>query len=376
MPKSTKRIEQQPIKHVVTYVSTDGSFGGPLAVAIAQVTELARQGQKVDLVAGWDGKQKLTIPGVTVRLFRAKRLWPGFTGLVSPALWWHLISSNRRTKFLHIHMGRDLMSLGSALIAMVFRRSYLVQTHGMVQVRRRTNIKALDFLVTSHILRNAVRVLTLTRAESMDIRKISKDRAHIDQISNGVRNINLSDVTRNKSKIIFLARLHPRKRVMAFAEMCKILLDHEIIFHASVIGPDEGDLDPLLAYIRDYNLAEVLDYQGSIKPGESIATLASAGVFVLPSYGEIFPMTVLEALVARTLVVTTHDSGLAPILDSFEAAIITDGSPASLASGVMMALSDEKFRKNMINRGSEAVRDVFGIENVVEQLKQIYDLSE
>jgi hypothetical protein len=60
------------ILHVVTLVSADGAYGGPVAVAVAQTQALAELGHDVTLLAGWDGRAKLSAPKVDVQLLRAR----------------------------------------------------------------------------------------------------------------------------------------------------------------------------------------------------------------------------------------------------------------------------------------------------------------
>ena len=65
------------ITQIVPYVSADGSFGGPISVAVEQAKALSQMGHEVEFLAGWDGKVNIAIPGVSVKLFPA-RFVPGF----------------------------------------------------------------------------------------------------------------------------------------------------------------------------------------------------------------------------------------------------------------------------------------------------------
>ena len=107
------------IAHIVTYVSEDGAYGGPIAVARAQTAELARRGHDVKLLAGWDGRARLSIPGVDVRLFPVRRVAPGFSGLVAPGLQRHLRMALANYDALHVHLARDLVTLPAARLGPV-----------------------------------------------------------------------------------------------------------------------------------------------------------------------------------------------------------------------------------------------------------------
>jgi hypothetical protein len=116
------------IAHVLTYVSADGAYGGPLAVLVAQCRELAARGHTVEVFAGWDGVATLEIPGVTVHLFPVVRAVPmGFSGLVSPALFRAVTTRLREFDVLHVHLSRDRphlrRSCGNATPASTCRRT-------------------------------------------------------------------------------------------------------------------------------------------------------------------------------------------------------------------------------------------------------------
>lgn len=360
------------ITHVVSYVSQDGAYGGPVAVAMGQVAALASRGHDSQLLAGWDGFQYVDIPNARVTLFAVQRIGPGFIGLVSPKLWMLLLRKPSQREVFHIHMGRDPISLISAWILFLRRIPYVVQTHGMIMPRRSLSVRLLDIAVTRRVLKSARRVLVLTTAEANGINGICQGAASVELIPNGITLAPRLPIERRINRILFLARLHPRKRVMAFAEMCRLLVDAGVDFTAHVVGPDEGDLVSLRAYIQEFGLSRNLTYEGSVGPGESAQWLASCGVFVLPSVGEVFPMTILEALAAGTPVVTTKDSGLAPMLEDLGAAAVTDGSPQELANEVAKLLGDEGYRSSLIDQGYRAVEQELSIGAVAAQLETAY----
>jgi glycosyltransferase involved in cell wall biosynthesis len=367
-------VRSVPLKivHVVSYVSADGAFGGPVAVAVGQATELARTGHTVKLFAGWDGVQSLDLSPVLVRLSRVRRLGPGFGGMVSPKLWMDILRAAKHVDVYHVHMGRDPLSLISAVLAHLSGRPYVLQTHGMVLPRRSIVIRLLDLILTRPVLNKARRVLVLTEAEASAISTVSRGRAKVEIIANGIACRPQPQGTRDERSLLFLARLHPRKRVLAFAEMCRLLRDGDTRFRAYIVGPDEGDLAVLNEYIKKFNLSEYVSYKGAVGPGESFKWLAASGIFVLPSVGEVFPMTVLEALSSGTPVITTADSGLARKLLAFGAAIVTDGSPEAMAAGVERIFHEPEFRRSLRTGGLSAVNSELSITAVAGKLESIY----
>lgn len=369
---SESKISRLEIAHIVSYISQDGAYGGPVAVAMGQVAELARRGHDIELIAGWDGVQTLEIPLSKIRLFGVQRVGPGFIGLISLRLWRQVFIGSRNVDIFHIHMGRDPISLFSALIVTLRGIPFVAQTHGMVMPRKSWAVILLDTLITRRVLNSARRVLVLTDIEAEGIQQICRGKAEVELIPNGIRIPEPTVAERDMRKILFLARLHPRKRVIAFAEMCRLLRDANIEFTAHVVGPDEGDLAALVEFIEAFGLSSHIFYEGSVSHGQSTAWLSRSSVFVLPSVGEVFPMTVLEALAAGTAVVTTDDSGLAPTLRILDAAAVTDGSPEELADAVAKILTDEEYRTTLVRNGSHAIERHMSVGAVVAQLELSY----
>jgi glycosyltransferase involved in cell wall biosynthesis len=362
------------IAHVLTFVSEDGSFGGPVAVADAQTRELARRGHEVHLLAGWDGKVELDIPGVTVHLFRAFS-FPGlgFSGMIAPKLFRYLRVHASEFDVIHIHMGRHAISLTSAHSARKAGVPYVLQTHGMVMPDKRPKALLTDLVATRVTLAGAQRILALTESEEAGLSEVSRRTTTITRVRNGIAAVDEFERPPGHSRpeVLFLARLHERKRVMAFAEMALLLERRGLDAAFNVIGPDEGELNTLIDFIRTNQLNR-LAYQGSIPPGAAPARLARASVFVLPSVGEVFPMTVLESLSVGTPVVLTSDSGISSELETLGAAIITDGSPEALATAVEKLILHDSDPARRAHSMRHAMESAFSISAVASSLEAVY----
>jgi glycosyltransferase involved in cell wall biosynthesis len=364
------------IAHVVPYISVDGAFGGPIAVADAQTRELALRGHEVQLIAGWDGKARIEIPGVDVRLFRTTPLGPlGFSGLLAPSLLKYLRSDALQLDVVHIHAGRHAISVQAALSAKRRGLPYVLQTHGMVMPDSRAKSRIADALGMKTALRGAATVLALTEREVSGLLQVASGLANIRQVRNGIalsRDSRKDRAIDAVPEVLFLARLHPRKRVMAFAKMAELLETRGLATKFAVIGPDEGDLAELQAFITSSGLRS-LNYEGSIAPGVAHERLAKADVFVLPSVGEVFPMTVLEAMSVGTPVVLARDCGISEELQKQDAAVVTDGSPEELADAVSSLLLDKSRRASVQTGMKLALENTFGIAAVVNDLEFEYE---
>ncbi|MET7654090.1 MULTISPECIES: glycosyltransferase [unclassified Streptomyces] len=363
--------------HVVTLVSDDGAFGGPTSVAVAQLEECAARGHDVTLVALWRGRERATerIGGVRFVSRPARRLVPGrgCLGLMNPRLLWDLWRAMGRADTVHLHAGRDLVSLAGLAVARLRRTEFVTQTHGMVEPRTGAVARVFDLLYVP-LLRRARCCFVLTERERRALTEVlGPDGPPLVPLPNGLRpSADGGTRPRDAHEVIFLARLHPRKRPEAFVEMAALV--HKEIPEArfTLYGADEGSLPAVTRLVADRGVGEVVSYGGALEHAAALEAYRKATVYVLPSVDEPFPMTVLEALAEGTPVVCTDSSGIAAELARREAALVTDGSPEALADAVARLLGDEALRRRLADAGRRAIDEVFSIRAVVDQLEEVY----
>lgn len=360
---------------MVTLVSDDGAYGGPVSVATGQLAELARRGHRVELLSLWRGAGPAPerVDGVPLRARPARTLVPGqgFLGLLNPLLVLDLWRRVGRADVVHVHAGRDLVSLAALAVAVLRRRGFLAQTHGMVQPRRATAARLFDRLYVP-LLRRARGLLVLTGEERAGLGRVLGQRTPpLVLLPNGVR-ITEERQPGTGTDVLYLARLHPRKRPEAFVETAALVHRElpETVF--TMHGSDEGSLPGVLRLVEQRGLAGVVGYAGALDHASAVRATAGARVYVLPSVNEPFPMSLLEALACGTPVVCTHSCGIAEELARRGAALVTDGSPRALADAVLVLLRDEAARERLVRAGHRAVEEVFSVRAVADRLEELY----
>lgn len=367
------------IAHVVSLVSETGAFGGPVSVARAQCEELARRGHDVTLFAGTDARSSTQFSEhVQWHLHRMRHIapTPAFTGLAAPSLYVELRRTINDFDVVHVHLARDLTSLGSALLANRRGRPLVVQTHGMVMPDQRLLVRAVDAAATRRVLRRAAAVAVLTDAERVGVAVVARGPLSLIDLPNGVsvRPGSLAERSRRAEPpvVLFCSRLHPRKRVLAFAQMAQLLVESGSPARFEVAGPDEGDLDNFVAFIERHGLGGRVTYRGAVAPDDVRDLIRTAAVFVLPSEKEPFPMVLLEAMAEGTPAVITTGCMIADRFEGGDGPLVTDGSPRGLADAVATLLRDEASAAERGSRQQRLVESSFSIAKVVDRLAEIY----
>ncbi|GAB3067870.1 glycosyltransferase [Nocardioides zeae] len=360
------------ILQVLTYISADGAYGGPVAVARAQCAELAARGHEVQLVTAWDEQADPTVPGVRVRPHRAARLpGLGFAGLTSPGAWADVRRLARDADVVHLHYARDFVQMPSA--ASIPRRTPTVlQVHGMVRPDARATARLLDALFVRPAYRRASAHLCLTDDEEAALSDLGPVGGIVARIRNGVPLTATAATWSSRPRIVFLARLHERKRPLAFVEMAARMIADGSPARFDLYGPDEGEGSRVRELIASSGLEERVAYHGAVDPREVATILASAQAYVLPSVREVFPMALLEAMAAGVPSILTDDCGLSDELRSRGTAAVTDGSPAQLADAAARLTNDEATWTEASLRSRADVAAHFSPASVVDRLERIY----
>lgn len=364
------------ILQVVTLLSPDAAYGGPARVALNQGSELVKRGHDVTVAAATRGYRVAPseLDGVPVRLFAARTLLPGlgFSGMGAPGLVRWFRGNGANFDIVHIHFTRDLVVLPVAVVARKHRIPYVLQTHGMVGPSQHPLAGPLDAVWTRKLLRDAKSVMFLTETESEQLGKVARTGLPLVPIGNGVPDYPTADHRSAQPEVLFVARMHARKRPLVFVDMARALLDEGLDARFTLVGPDEGEGSALRAALENDRR---ISWEGALDPATIPPRMAAASVYVLPSVREPYPMSVLEAMSVGLPVVVAADCGLAPMVQRAGCGIVVDGGTPAFAAAVKSILADPVLARAMGARGRATARSDFGMHAIGERLLNLYDES-
>jgi glycosyltransferase involved in cell wall biosynthesis len=361
------------ILHVVTLLSTDGAYGGPIGVALNQGAEMMKRGHQVTVVAATRGYD--TVPeqlnGVPAKLFPARTLVPGlsFAGVGAPALLRWFRRNAERFDVVHIHFDRGLVVLPVAFAALRRRIPYVLQTHGMIVPSSRALAAPVDAVWTRRILRSAGAVFYLTPKEREQLITVAGNDLRLLPLRNGVPEYPMAAPSDGPPEVLFVARMHARKRPIAFVEMAKELLEVGIDARFTLIGRDEGEGPALRAALAGQTR---ITWEGSLPPFAVPQRMGSASVYVLPSVDEPYPMSVLEAMSVGLPVVISEDCGLADLVQRTDCGVVVKPAVPALVAAVESILGDPALARAMSGRARDAVRRELCMTEVGDRLAASY----
>lgn len=365
------------ILHVATLVSPDGAYGGPLRVALNQLSALQDLGHETLFVGGYRGyghEPPTVMNEVSVKLFPVRHLVKklGFASMISISMMSWLRVHAREYDVVHVHLARDMITMPVAWMLSTWRIPYVVQTHGMVDESSKRLARLMDFLLTKRAVRRAHSVAFLTSREEKSLRNLFGLDETLTELPNGVPEASLDHAPAVCNEVLFLARLHPRKRPATFVGAAFKLLDRfpDAIF--ALVGPDEGEGEAITKMIRNGPLGGRVTWEGSVDPDSTIARMSRASIYVLPAVDEPFPMSVLEALSLGIPVVITDSCGLAPFIREAGAGLVTDGSEQNLVDAIATLLADAQLLGRMSIAAFELAKSTFEMRAVATRLTTLY----
>jgi glycosyltransferase involved in cell wall biosynthesis len=174
-------------------------------------------------------------------------------------------------------------------------------------------------------------------------------------------------------EVLYLARLHERKRPRLFVEAAADLLSEGIDARFRLVGPDGGEAEKVENAIAAANDPRArIAWQGALPPDETVERMRQASFYVLPSVSEPFPMSVLEAMALGLPVILTESCGLADVVKNTGSGIVTDESKRGLMDAMRSLIVDPLLRKKMGIAARRTAGELFSMDAVGRQLLGIY----
>ncbi len=183
--------------------------------------------------------------------------------------------------------------------------------------------------------------------------------------------VSVPDRSRSVRKILFLGQIGQRKGVFdligAFAQV------HASSGAVQLVICGNGALDKAKALVDQFGIAEHVDFRGWVGPAERNSLLADADIYVLPSYNEGLPMSVLEAMAWSLPVVTTPVGGLPELIeDGVNGILCEPGNVASLAAAILALIGDKDLRRRMGQAAHQSICEKFSAAAVLPLLDDVY----
>lgn len=127
----------------------------------------------------------------------------------------------------------------------------------------------------------------------------------------------LSAAPHDPPELLYLSNFVRTKGVLDLIDALRIVAQTHSRFHVKLVGrPVDISMDALEEYVREKGLESKVSVLGPRYGGEKVGLLKDADIFILPSYNEAFPLSVLEAMKFGLPVISTIEGGIPDMIDA------------------------------------------------------------
>lgn len=177
--------------------------------------------------------------------------------------------------------------------------------------------------------------------------------------------------TRSPHKLLFLGRLGKRKGVYDLLQAAATLVSHHPQLRLLLGG--DGELDAVRAQAEALGIGGHVELLGWVSGADKSRLLNEAAIYVLPSYNEGLPMSVLEAMAYGLPIVSTPIGGIPDaVRDGKEGYLVAPGDVEALADRLDRLLTDVALRAHMGEAAHARALSHFDATGIVEQWLKLY----
>ncbi|MBT9147506.1 MAG: Phosphatidyl-myo-inositol mannosyltransferase [Syntrophomonadaceae bacterium] len=360
--------------------------GGSAEVPYQLSSELAKKGHKVTIYTSdykFSQEYVNSIPKVRVCIFKTWVTRVKF--FIAPGMVRQARKEVKHFEIIHMHNYHTFQNIVAHHYAKKYGIPYVLQAHGsLVTYFQKGMLKRVfDRLWGYTILKGASKVIAVTKTEVEQYKSMGVSEDKIEIVPNGIdlsefdnlpergeftRKYGLND---NQKIILYLGRIDKIKGLdiltKAFAQLSRNVKDVKLV----IVGPDDGYLPSLRKLVADLEIGDKVLFTAPLYGREKLEAYIDAYVYVLPSFYEIFGITVLEATACGTSVIATDRCGIADVIDG-QAGLVVPYDKDQLSNAILHMLSDDKMRREFGEKGKLLVREKFNWEKIAEQIENVY----
>ena len=177
----------------------------------------------------------------------------------------------------------------------------------------------------------------------------------------------------DKVHFLFLGKIGKNKGIYDLIEVLQERREELLGKCLFTIGGN-GEVEKLQALIEQYDLHSLVSYVGFVTGEDKERLLAQSQVYILPSYNEGLPISILEAMSYRMPIIATAVGGIPEIVRPRENGLLIEpGNQQELANAIRFFLSSPEKIEAYGNRSYEIVSQRHFPAPVISALNSMYE---
>lgn len=196
-------------------------------------------------------------------------------------------------------------------------------------------------------LRRSNKLIAVSQASAQRLSELLPN-ANIVMIPNGIKVQDFAPIQRQRDafvRLLFVGGMGKLKGERDLLRAMQIAVERAPQLRISMLGYGAETVESLC---DEYGLRARIEHLGPVLHVERASFFRRADIFVLPSYGEGMPMSVLEALAAGLPIIATNVGGIPElIMHGAEGFLIAPGNVTELAEHLVTLANDAALRVRM-----------------------------
>ncbi len=279
----------------------------------------------------------------------------------------------RRVSLVHLHVGSGpsfWRKSSFILLSMLFRVPYLFHLHGSGFVQFYERAKPWQQRWMRYVLRSAGQVILLSNSWKAWAHGVCPE-AKVSTLYNPIMLPPQPEPRSAGATLLFLGRLGVRKGVPDLISAVARLVPQFPQLRLILAG--DGEVEAARLQAQQLGIAAQVELPGWIDGQAKQQYLKRANVYVLPSYAEGLPMSVLEAMAHGLPIVSTRVGGIPEaVSEGVEGFLIDAGDVAALANSLKTLLEQPALMEQMGKMARQRAVNCFASTVLLPQLEQIY----
>jgi glycosyltransferase involved in cell wall biosynthesis len=182
--------------------------------------------------------------------------------------------------------------------------------------------------------------------------------------------------TKTGREVLFVGRLTEEKGIWDLLHVISDMsTDYpDVTFTLAGVAESLEDEARIHAFCEERNIASQIRFLGQVEGEEKTRAFVSADLFVFPSYEEIFPNVLLEAMAAGLPVVSTRIFCIPEIVvDGEHGILIEPGDRGALRIALITLLKDDALRGHISSANYRRAREHYDVSVAADTLTCVFE---
>lgn len=281
----------------------------------------------------------------------------------------------KKYDILHVHMSADNSFYRKAMFirkAYKEKKKIIIHMHGSTfDLFYKERCNEAQKQEVREIFHMADKVIALSEDWKEFLAEFICEADKIEVIYNAVKMPEAYEKDYTNQKMLFLGILGQRKGTYDLIEVLPEIFAKYPKAHIYFGG--DGEREQAERLCMEKGIAEQVTFLGWVRGVEKEKLLKECSIYVLPTYHEGMPMSVLEAMSYGMAVVSTYVGGIPHLIKDGENGLLCEaGDKAALKQILTKLLENSEKREQLGKRAVEKLQNEFDINVSIQKVLEIY----